>query len=136
MRCVNVIRIGCIVEGHGDDTAVPVVVRRVASVELPAAVVVADTMIRRDRGRMVQQRQLATDVELVARKLGGQDGVLVVLDADDDCPASLGPQMQQWAQSARPDVPIGVVLAMREFESWFLASTSAILSASADDVMG
>lgn len=123
---MNVIRIGCIVEGHGDDLAVPIVVRRVASIELPAAVVIAETMIRRDRGRLVQQRQLATDVDLVARKMDGPAAILVVLDADDDCPATLGPELLRWAQGGRPDVPVAVVLAMREFESWFLAAAESL----------
>jgi hypothetical protein len=72
-----------------------------AAAQLPGAVVVAETVIRRDRGRLVQQRQLSTDVELVARKLAGQRGILIVLDADDDCPALLGPQMPQWARRCR-----------------------------------
>ncbi len=49
-----------------------------------------------------------------------------MIDADDDCPAMLGPQMQRWAQSARPDIPIGVVLATREFEAWFVAAAESL----------
>ncbi|MEA1950239.1 MAG: DUF4276 family protein, partial [Planctomycetota bacterium] len=52
--------------------------------------------------------------------------ILILLDADDDCPARLGPDMLRRAVAARSDVPIGVVLAKREFESWFLAAASSI----------
>jgi hypothetical protein len=123
---VTVIRIACIVEGRGDDVAVPVVVHRIAQVEAPWHTVVAETVVRRDRGLLVQQKHLAADIEFVARKLGGKGGILVLFDADDDCPASLGPVMQQWAQAERPDIPIAVVLAMREFEAWFLATAESL----------
>ena len=123
---MSVVRIGCIVEGHGDDKAVPIVVQRVARTEVPATVVIAETLIRRDRGHLIQQIRLVADIEFVARRLVGQGSILVVLDADDDCPATLGPQLQGWAQNARPDIPIAVVLAAREFESWFLASAESL----------
>lgn len=123
---MSTIRIGCIVEGRGDDKAVPVVVRRVGLIEAPEHTVIVDTFVRRDRGKLVQQKLLMTDIEFTARKLDGDGGILVVYDADDDCPARLGPTMQTWAQSARPDVPIAVVLAMREFESWFMAAAESL----------
>ena len=123
---MSIVRIGCIVEGHGDDNAVPVVVQRVARTEVPATLVIAETLVRRDRGLLVQRDRLVMDIEFVARRLVGQGGILIVLDADDDCPARLGPQMQDWAQNSRPDLPIAVVLAAREFESWFLASAESL----------
>jgi hypothetical protein len=52
--------------------------------------------------------------------------VFVLIDADDDCPATLGPSLQARAQAARPDVPVSVVLAKSEFEAWFLASAVSL----------
>jgi hypothetical protein len=122
----SVVRIGCVVEGRGDEAAVPILVHRIAHRETPSAVVVAQTMVRRDRGLLIQQARLAAQVNLVASKLSGRGGILVVLDADDDCPATLGPQLQRWAQDARPDIPVRVVLAAREFEAWFIAAAESL----------
>jgi hypothetical protein len=52
--------------------------------------------------------------------------VLVLVDSDDDCPAELGPGLLERARKARSDVPIGMVLAKREFEAWFLASAESL----------
>jgi len=51
---------------------------------------------------------------------------LVLLDADDDCPATLGPALLSTARAARPDKVVTVVLPNREFEAWFLASAESI----------
>jgi hypothetical protein len=123
---VSVIRIACIVEGKGDTQSVPAVVMRVAQREAPLCTVIAESYVRRDRKLLVQRVHLEADIEFAARKLGGQGGILIVFDADDDCPAQLGPEMQDWAMAARSDLPVAVVLANREFEAWFLAAIDSL----------
>lgn len=62
---------------------------------------------------------------MIATVVEGQGevaAVLVLLDADDDCPARLGPQLLTRVKDARPDRSGSVVLANREFEAWFLAA--------------
>ena len=53
-------------------------------------------------------------------------GILVILDSDDDCPARLAPDLLARTRAARPDLPSAVVLANREFESWFLAAAQSL----------
>ncbi|NLE37759.1 MAG: DUF4276 family protein, partial [Pirellulaceae bacterium] len=53
-------------------------------------------------------------------------GVLVLIDADDDCPAELGPELLARAGRIRPDIPLGVVIAKSEFESWILAGIEGL----------
>jgi hypothetical protein len=65
-------------------------------------------------------------IEAVARKVEGNGGILVILDADDDCPAELAPKLLARAQSARGDLPSAVVLASKEFECWFLAAAQSL----------
>jgi hypothetical protein len=114
-----------LVEGHGDVEAVPVLLRRVAQERGIFDLEVA-TPIRVPRSRLIKPGELEKGVELASRK-GGPDGaILVVLDADDDCPAALGPSLLQRAQAARPDRTVSVVLAKREFESWFLAGAESL----------
>jgi hypothetical protein len=49
-----------------------------------------------------------------------------MIDADDDCPAELGPRLLEWANHARSDIPVAVVLAKVEFEAWFLAAAASL----------
>lgn len=67
-------------------------------------------------------------MELAARRVSSDGGVLVLLDADDadDCPARLGPELLARCVAQRSDVSISVVLAKREFETWFLAAASSL----------
>ena len=38
----------------------------------------------------------------------------------------LAPQLLKWAQAARSDTPIAVVLANKEYEAWFLAAAESL----------
>lgn len=53
--------------------------------------------------------------------------VLILLDADDDCPAELGPALLSVARSvALASVPVAVVVARAEYESWLLAGLEGL----------
>jgi hypothetical protein len=122
----NPIHIGCIVEGHGDVQALPVVVRRVVHCIDPTIALRTDHVVRIPKSSILKPPNLEKGIELIARKIGTSCGILVLLDSDDDCPATLGPQLRDRAYQCRPDLPIGVVLAHREFEAWFLASAESL----------
>jgi hypothetical protein len=61
-----------------------------------------------------------------ALRVSAKGGVLVLLDADDDCPAEHGPLLLGRAKAARPDKLVSVILANREFEAWFLAAAPSL----------
>jgi hypothetical protein len=71
-------------------------------------------------------RELERYVELAVRQVAPAGFVLLLIDSDDDCPATLGPLLLDRARRARPDANIGVVLAKREFEAWFLAAARSL----------
>jgi len=48
------------------------------------------------------------------------------MDCDDGCPAGEGPEILRRAAQIRPDIQIGVVLAHREFEAWFIAAIESL----------
>ena len=48
------------------------------------------------------------------------------MDCDDDDPKILGPELLARAKKVRPDRFVSVVLAKREFESWFLAAAESL----------
>jgi len=119
-------RLCSIVEGHADVEAVPVLLRRICDRILPEIHVQIERSIRVPRFRIVRENELERAVDLAARKLGSKGGILIVLDAEDDCPATLGPELLRRARRARSDVACGLVLAKREFESWFLAGAQSL----------
>jgi Domain of unknown function (DUF4276) len=119
-----IVQVSCVVEGHGEREAVPALIRRIGHAHQVVAKV--SQPIRVSRSRLVKKDELEKAVTLAAMRLTGAGGVLVLADADDDCPAELGPKMQAWGAQARSDLPVAVVLAKVEFEAWFLAAATSI----------
>ena len=52
--------------------------------------------------------------------------LIILIDADDDCPADLGPRLRERLIARFPDNPISVSIANREYETWFIASLETI----------
>jgi hypothetical protein len=116
----------CVVEGHGEVQAVPVLVRRVRDLVLPGFAVYVPPGIRAGREQLIRGGGIERYVQLAASKIQGPGAILVLLDADDDCPKDLAPQLLVRAQAARSDMPMAVVLAVREYECWFLAAAESL----------
>jgi hypothetical protein len=121
------VRIACIVEGYGDVKAVPILVRRIVrEIDPTLTLKIPDPAIRVSRSSIVKPGELERFVQLAALKLELPGGILVLMDADQDCPAQLGPDLLARARAVRRDVPISVVLAKPEFETWFLAAATSL----------
>ncbi len=120
------VKIGCIVEGHGEVKAVPVLIRRIAGDLYPELPLIIERPIRAPRYLVVKEGELERRIELAAQKIGGQGGIFIILDSEDDCPAELGPELLHRALQTRMDLPIAVVIANREFEAWFLAAAESL----------
>lgn len=121
-------RIAVIVGGHGECEAVPVPIRRIAAEMQPPVAVEILTPIRVHEDRVRKEGELERYVELAARKLGGTGGIFVLLDCDWDnsCPKTDAPPLLARAHRARPNLLISLVLAHREFESWFIAASRSV----------
>jgi hypothetical protein len=119
------IKVGCVVEGHGERQAVPVLIRRVARAVNPEVVVQAE-VLHTPRSRLLKDGELERAIGLMARRVGRQSGILVLVDSDDDRPCELAPALLERAHKAHHDLLIAVVLAKREFESWFLAAAKSL----------
>jgi hypothetical protein len=113
-----------IVEGHGEVSAVPILVRKLGELMGLPYVQVASP-IRRPRSKLVQESGLQQAIEL-AKIQPGCRGILVLLDADDDCPKTIAPILQTIAKSAAQPLPCAVVLAKKEYETWFLACVESL----------
>jgi hypothetical protein len=115
-----------IVEGHGEVTAVPILIRRVVAHYAPEAYVDVGRPIRVSRSGLVQSNGIERTVELAARQTQAADGILILLDADDDCPREMAEALLTRAKAKRPDRAIAVVVANREYEAWFLAAAPSL----------
>ena len=121
-----VFTIGYIVEGHGEVEAVPILIRRLALQIDPTLYVNIPPPIRISKSKLVKEGELEKAVELIARKVAPAGAILVLLDSDEDCPATLGPTLLARAKLARSDLPVTVVLAKHEYEAWFLAAAPSL----------
>lgn len=101
-----------IVEGDGEVDALPVLLRH----WFPSIVQLKPIRVARDRfvRHADEQRRYAQ----LARRLGA-DRLLVLLDGHEDCPVEL---VRRLTPPIAVDFggPVGVVIAVREYEAWFL----------------
>jgi Domain of unknown function (DUF4276) len=120
------IRFGFVVEGEGEVEAVPLLVRRIIGELDPAAGVSYLRPVRVTKSRVVRQSELERAIELVRLGISGAGAILVILDADQDCPADLGPRLMARAVPAARGCPVSVVIAKAEYECWFLAAAASL----------
>jgi hypothetical protein len=116
-----------VVEGHGEDDAVPVLLRRYLEREQAFHVSVARPF-RTKRNAVVREGELERTVRaaVALRRTDGEDcSLLVLLDADDDCPVTLASTLEARAEAVL-DCPVGVVIANREAEAWLLADAEGL----------
>ena len=114
-----------VVEGFGEVEAVPLLVRRwfeSRNLEVPQI----PRPIRIPKRRLLSAGELERTIEQAARRSGPEGAILVLVDADDDCAAELGPRILDRARTARGDRAIAVVLPVVEFEAWLLASAESL----------
>jgi hypothetical protein len=124
---VTPIKVGLVVEGHGDFKAAPILFRRIGYDIDTNVVLDIQQPIRRLRSSLVNKDgELERAVELAALKARPHGGVFVILDSDDDCPAELAPNLLVRAERAGMGLPVSVILPQREFEGWFLAAAESL----------
>jgi hypothetical protein len=119
------VAIASVVEGDGEVRALPKLLHRIAA-ELGISLLHAQPPMRVNRGKLVAPGGIERAVNAMANRGGAAKALLVVLDADDDCPAQLGPDLLKRARKARTDARVAVVLPKMEFEAWFLAAAPSL----------
>ena len=114
-----------IVEGHAEVASAGVLLRRLLGEQGRFDIDVAKP-VRAGRHKVVHPGELERYVELARRTREDCDAILVLLDADDDPPCVLGPDLLARAAGASGGTPVSVVLAKSEFEAWFLGSLESL----------
>lgn len=115
-----------IVEGFGDVQAVRILLQRIAAEGLGVQYLEVLPPIRVKRQRVVKPGEFERALDLAARQTTGDDGILILLDAEGDCPSELAKEMLRRARTARADRRVRVVFPQRMYEAWFLAAAESI----------
>ena len=117
-----------IVEGHGEQKALPLLIRRIFVETSPLTFPIVNPAIRVKSGSFLNDPDYFGKYVSYAADKAAQAGgeILILLDCEDDCPAKLGPSLLARAKNVRSDVPTTVVLAHREYETWFLAAAESL----------
>lgn len=118
-------RLYTIVEGQGEVAAVPVLLRRLLHDHAHCFGVQPAAPIRRKASEFRREQSVHAAVALAVSQPDCA-GVLVLFDGEDDCPAEQGAQVRAWARAAARGVPCEVVVAYREYETWFLAALESL----------
>ena len=117
-----------VVEGAGDVAALPGLLTRILLEKYNRAdVIVAQgkSKVVAANGRMKLESKLEQFLQHAHNKPECA-AILVLLDADDDCPVTVANQLSQRCEQYRSICPVQVVYADRSYESWFLASLDTI----------
>lgn len=119
--------VASIVEGDGEVRALPVLLRRLAAWLSPDQWIDVLTPIKTRRDRFLNRDEESERMlQFAAKKCGDSGWILILLDADDDCPAQLGAKVLERAKQIVPHRRISVVIANREYEAWFIAAAPSL----------
>ena len=119
--------VASIVEGDGEVAALPILLRRLSQWRGAAEYVDVLTPIRVYKDRFLNRpEEFSRHLKLAAAKCGDVGWVLILFDADDDCPAQKGAAVLAQAQAIIPHRRVAVVLANREYEAWFIAGSRSL----------
>ena len=113
--------IAAIVEGQGEENAVPGLVRRI----------LWERLYRYDISRLnaIPAKGKHNLVSKFEQLIGyaiveNCDAVLVIVDADDECPLEEAAKLVERAAALNLDIPVAIVYAKSEYETWFICSLS------------
>lgn len=113
-----------IVEGHGEVAAAPVLLRRLLA-QAECYGMDVGTPIRRTQSQFRSKETVQVAVHL-AKLQPGCAAVVLLFDGEDDCPKELAEKVRTWAKEAAGETPCDVVIAYREYETWFVAALESL----------
>ena len=114
-----------IVEGPGDISAVPILIRRICyELECCLTATVAAPM-KVSRSKMVQESHFRHYVR-IANSQPGCKLILFFIDADDDCPKSLSDLTRPWIAGESLTAICEIIVIPREYECWFIAALESL----------
>ncbi len=113
-----------IVEGQSEVDSVPVLMRRLRD-EWGKYQLEIGKPVRVKRYQVIKEGELERRV-MMAMQRPNCRAVIVILDADDDCPKDFAPKLLERAKQAAQNTLVSVVLPKSEMESWFVGSIESL----------
>ena len=112
-----------LVEGEGDQKAVPSLIHKVLSDLNRWDWYGGETIRVRSLGKLRKQLEWYL---WSAVKINNCAALLILLDSDDGCPKKEALTLAEEIRPLNLPVPVAIVFARREYEAWFLASLPSI----------
>src|ERR1035441_8456374 len=112
-----------LVEGHGEVTALPVLLRRLQGLAQQYGFQI-NRPYRRKRSELTTEATVKQSVGLAL--VPDCAGIIIVFDSDDDPACTIGPNVQSWAQAEAGGIPCQVVAITREYEAWFISAVESL----------
>ena len=110
-----------IVEGDGEERAVPQLIRKILGRRrLRYDITVPRPIVAKGEGTFDKKVEQFLRYAIKA----GCDGILVLMDADDNCPYEKARNISLRASTMGLNVPTVIVYAKSEYETWFISSLS------------
>jgi len=115
-----------IVEGHGEESAVPVLLRRFFGDRNRFDIKVQRPIRRQKDAFLNKPDEFRRSLELAAGKAGKNGCILIIIDSDDGCAAAIQATLKSRADEFRPSIPCFIVCPTTEYESWFIAAARSL----------
>lgn len=122
----EIVSFGFVVEGQGEFESVPLLIRRICFELLGFYTVRTSRPVRITKSKLVRPGELERAIRLARINNRGSGPVVVILDADEDCPAVLGPMLKARALAVAPAHEVSISIPKWEFEAWFLAAAESL----------
>ena len=137
------LRVATIVEGHGEVVAIRILLERIWREIAGGEYIDVLRPIRRPRSKLlrpgpeggpsvINQDEVSRAVKLANLTLSNPGEsvlpslVLILLDADSDCPGELAPRLKEAGEEEGSLFDLAVVLANVEYETWFVAAAPSL----------
>jgi hypothetical protein len=122
------IQIASIVTGDAEKESLGILIRRIAAQIDPGFVPKVLSPIKIPESKLLKKGELERAVILASYKISHIGGIIILLDCDwkNCCPAKVGPSLLRRATAPINNIPISVILAKQEFETWFIASVESL----------
>lgn len=128
------LHIAPIIEGHGEQSSVPHLLRRIWH-ELLQCETGLNVLrpIRISRSKLVKPSEMIRATDIAATNLkhvstSDPAFILVLFDADDDLPCVLAPRLLDEIRRERATYDVALVIANVEYETWFVAAAESLAS--------
>ena len=112
-----------IVEGQGDVSAAPELIRRVLFEHL------LEYHFRVAKPKRLKRNRIDSDLPKTLQYAAQEPdagAIIVIVDSDEDCARKLAEQISQIARDRNIGLPVAAVCPTTEYEAWFIASIDSI----------